>query len=165
MINAMKYREEISNVGYDFGILEKSNKIVGCGSCADEMKCQKCKFGYDEQGRSCDITRTEWLCQEEKEPIKLTCLEYEILKYYFKHGYRYIARSGNSDLRVFVGCPERGLTHWCTKNISDKWDEIRMDEFFHFRDTFFDFAGCYDKEPYKIHDVLKNCEVIENVGE
>lgn len=164
MINAMKYKEEISNVGYDFGILEKNNKIVGCGSCADEMKCQKCKFGYDEQGRSCDITRTEWLCQEYKEPIKLTRLEYEILKYYFKYGYRYIARNGNSDLLVFVDFPERRLNGWFIKSFGDEWDKIRMDEFFHFRDTFFDFARSYDKELYKIKDILDNCEVVENAN-
>ena len=87
MINAMKYKKEISNVGYDFRILEKNNKIVGCGSCADEMKCQECKFGYDEQGRTCDITRTEWLCQEYKEPIKLSRLEFELLKYFKGNGF------------------------------------------------------------------------------
>lgn len=39
-----------------------------------------------------------------------------------------------------------------------------MDEFFHFRDTFFDFTRSYDDEPYKIKDILDNCEVVEDVG-
>ena len=60
------------------------------------MKCQKCKFGYDEQGRSCDITRTKWLCQEYKElPIKLSRLEFELLKHLKRLGLKYIAKDKN----------------------------------------------------------------------
>ena len=139
MINAMKYKEEISNVGYDFGILEKNNKIVGCGSCADEMKCQKCKFGYDEQGRSCDITRTEWLCQEYKEPIKLTRLEYELLKYFSK-SFRY---ADKGEVVAFYNNDDDFLN-------LEEWGEDL-------------FAFLSRGEELEIQDILNNCEVFENV--
>lgn len=152
MINAMKYKEEISNVGCDFRILEKNNKIVGCGSCADEMKCQECKFGYDEQGRTCDITRTEWLCQEYKEPIKLSRLEYELLKYYIEHGYLYIARDNNKALFAYDTKPRKiPCQWWTTENIKG----IYFDECFK-------FIKWEDEESTLIQDILKNCEVIEN---
>lgn len=138
MINAMKYKEEISNVGYDFGILEKNNKIVGCGSCADEMKCQKCKFGYDEQGRSCDITRTEWLCQEYKEPIKLTRLEYELLKYFSK-SFRYV---GKDEIVSFYNNDDDFLN-------LEEWGEDL-------------FAFLSRGEELEIQDILNNCEVIDD---
>jgi len=139
MINAMKYKKEISNVGYDFRILEKNNKIVGCGSCADEMKCQECKFGYDEQGRTCDITRTEWLCQEYKEPIKLSRLEFELLKYFSKK-YDYIFKE---EIVYFENKSNKELV-----NLED-WGE--------------GLSVWLNKGEFPIQDILNNCEVIEDV--
>ncbi|MFR6153323.1 MAG: hypothetical protein ACLUJI_01380 [Faecalibacillus faecis] len=139
MINAMKYKKEISNVGYNFRILEKNNKIVGCGSCADEMKCQECKFGYDEQGRTCDITRTEWLCQEYKEPIKLSRLEFELLKYFSKK-YDYIFKE---EIVYFENKSNKELV-----NLED-WGE--------------GLSVWLNKGEFPIQDILNNCEVIEDV--
>lgn len=156
MKNFEAYEDKIKELEGNVA-LNKSNELVSCIG----FRCCDCKFDSS-NGKYCSQVKFEWLYEEYKEPIKLTRLEYEILKYYFKQGYRYIARNGNSDLRVFVDCPKRELNHWCTKNISDKWDEVRMDEFFHFNDTFFDFAGSYDKEPYSIRNVLKKCEVMKD---
>ena len=164
MINAMKYKEEISNVGYDFGILEKNNKIVGCGSCADEMKCQKCKFGYDEQGRSCDITRTEWLCQEYKESnkkhkkyIKLTRLDYELLKFLQKQGARYISRDKKGSLNVSENKPKRDYGTWLADGEYEYCTR-------YFKGLLSFVESCFIV-PVSIQNVLDNCEVVENVGE
>lgn len=156
MINAMKYKEEISNVGYDFRILEKNNKIVGCGSCADEMKCQECKFGYDEQGRTCDITRTEWLCQEYKEPIKLSRLEYEMLKFVQKQGAKYICRDESGLLNLYDSVPRiSGDNH--------TWTSIGHSDYLsNFTNKLFQFVKWESQKYYVIKDVLNNCEVIDD---
>lgn len=157
MINAMKYKKEISNVGYDFRILEKNNKIVGCGSCADEMKCQECKFGYDEQGRTCDITRTEWLCQEYKEPIKLSRLEFELLKYFKGNGFEYIVIDKNQKcVHIYTNKPKRDKICWFYE--SGDVEFLRL-----FKDRF-QFVKWEDKEPTSIQDILENCEVAEDVN-
>nr|DAR45450.1 MAG TPA: hypothetical protein [Caudoviricetes sp.] len=159
MINAIKYKEEISNVGYDFGILEKSNKIVGCGSCADEMKCQKCKFGYDEKGRSCDITRTEWLCQEYKEPIKLSNLEYFLLKHQQKMGYKYITRDETNDrLSFYKIIPRKAFRCWLSNNPQEHLYPI----FEMYLTELFKFIKWEDEEPTLIQNILDNCEVVDN---
>ena len=161
MINAMKYKEEISNVGYDFAILEKNNKIVGCGSCADEMKCQKCKFGYDEQGKSCDITRTEWLCQEYKESnkkhnkyIELTRLDYELLKFLQKQGAEWISRDKNGSLNVSKNKPIRDYGTW----MADGEFEYCTGYF----KGLLSFVESYFIAPVPIQNVLENCEVTED---
>lgn len=154
-----KYEKEIKEIVNQ----NKPIAVVNNKPCVCEGKCTGCKFDKSKGDmRGCIVKAFEWLYEEYKEPIKLTRLELEILKYYFKYGYRYIVRNGNSDLLVFVNCPEKGLNYWSVKNIGDKWDKIRMDEFFHFRDTFFDFARSYDDEPYKIKNILDNCEVVED---
>lgn len=103
------------------------------------MKCQECKFGYDEQGRTCDITRTEWLCQEYKEPIKLSRLEFELLKYFSKK-YDYIFKE---EIVYFENKSNKELV-----NLED-WGE--------------GLSVWLNKGEFPIQDILNNCEVIEDV--
>lgn len=85
--------------------------------------------------------------------IHLSKLEYELLKYYIGHGYRYIAR--DKDELLFV-CDIK------PRKIQDRWDVIERVKKINFNDLF-SFIKWEDKEPYPITYILDNCEVDENV--
>lgn len=151
MINAVKFKEAIRAVGCDFGILEGTNEIVACGTCGDELKCQKCKFGYDEQGRCCDITKVEWLLEDCK--IKLSCLEYEILKALETDGWFYIARDLDGSLFAYNFEPYKKDDIW--DNDGDNYEIVLFKKEFKFVDWL-------DEKPVDIEEILNNCEVIRN---
>lgn len=86
MLNAEKYREEIlenSNVVSDFSMSKDKHTIKKClGVCKD------CFF--HDLGDHCSNIKVKWLLSEYKEPVKLSKLEYGILKHILNHTeYRY----------------------------------------------------------------------------
>lgn len=98
MLNAEKYREEIlenSNVVSDFSMSKDKHTIKKClGVCKD------CFF--HEAGDHCSNIKVKWLLSEYKEPIKVSKLEYDILKYLSDNTrHMYIARNENGALYVF----------------------------------------------------------------
>ena len=84
--------------------------------------------------------------------IHLSKLEYELLKYYIGHGYRYIARDKDE---LLFACDIK------PRKIQDRWDVIERVKKINFNDLF-SFIKWEDKEPYPIAYILDNCEVIEN---
>lgn len=85
--------------------------------------------------------------------IPLSLLEFELLKYYIKHGYQYIARDDDKTLFAYSTKPGKMQWQWrATKKIK----RINFDDLF-------SFIKWEDEEPYPIAYILDNCEVNTNV--
>jgi hypothetical protein len=154
MLNAEKYKDRILEVASNhkvFGIDTKTNKIDDCSSTS----CRDCLFYTFGTISEHDVNRIKWLLSEYKEPIKLTRLEYENLKYVQKEGFNFITRNNYGDLYIHEAKPIKpdGSIDWCTTGKSY--------ELCAFNDLF-QLVKFEDKDPTSIQDVLKNCEVIDD---
>lgn len=113
----------------------------------------------DEEVEICFINGSEYIwCYKTKEleslnpKISLSLLEFELLKYYIKHGYQYIARDYDEVLYAYDTKPVKMLHNWeITKNIKN----IEFDELF-------SFVEWEDEGAYSITYILDNCEVVED---
>ena len=151
MNNAERYKNEIAEVKGKFGM---SDKVVKC--CYDE--CGTCIFSFDNNktdglGHACTIRKVKWLIDEYKEPVRLTRLEYEILKLAINKSCEYIARDSDGQLYVFMEKPHKSESFWKT------------DGYYYLLEMFsvlFQFVQWEDSTPTPIKDVLKNCEVVED---
>ena len=84
--------------------------------------------------------------------IPLSLLEFELLKYYIKYGYQYIARDDNKNLFAYDTTPSKLQSQW---EVTEKVKRIECDDLF-------SFIKWEDEEPYPIAYILDNCEVDEN---
>lgn len=161
MLNAEKYREEIlenSNVVSDFSMSKDKHTIKKClGVCKD------CFF--HEAGDHCSNIKVKWLLSEYKEPIKVSKLEYDILKYLLNDtGYRYIARGKyyhEGDifyLYIFKNRPREVSGEW---HSNDPYDRSQFYAF----NNLFKFIKFEDEKPTSIEEVLENCEVVNDAEE
>lgn len=94
---------------------------------------------------------------ESLEQIKLTQLDYEMLKLVQKQGAKYICRDEGGVLNICATGPyqseyEEGIW-WSTG------ETAYLNEFF---SKLFQFVKWEDKKYYVIEDVLNNCEVVED---
>ena len=165
MINAEKFRKELLKVinenEQDFiAFDDRDNSIKNCTT----MVCKNCKFSRTKAKVLCTQTKLKWLLSEYKEPVKLSRLEYEILKYLFNDtGYRYIARNkyrhegGVYNLYIFKDEPFEDSGVWCSGRDSGN-------EFYVFNNLFA-FVKWEDSKPTSIKDVLENCEVVDDDNE
>lgn len=149
MLNAEKYREEIlenSNVVSDFSMSKDKHTIKKClGVCKD------CFF--HEAGDHCSNVKVKWLLSEYKEPIKLTRLEYSLLRHVYKLYYKYIARDKNGDISLYLDEPDKDL-------LTEIWHG--KEYAFTLFNSLFKFVKWEDLEPTSIQDVLDKCEVVES---
>lgn len=154
MLNAEKFNKEILNiVNDDFYIAVNKNDPNGVSKCGS-FPCADCMFSKEENGKPrCTKNRINWLLSEYKEPVKLTRLEYEVLKHYYNDSYKYIARDENGDLFLYIAKPSKGSNIW--RSISDHHN------LYDFRKKF-QFVKWEDEKPTSIQEVLNNCEVIED---
>lgn len=154
MLNAEKFKKEILNiVNDDFYIAVNKNDPNGVSKCGS-FPCTDCMFSKEENGKPrCTKNRINWLLSEYKEPVKLTRLEYEVLKHYYNDSYKYIARDENGDLFLYIAKPSKGSNIW--RSISDHHN------LYDFRKKF-QFVKWEDEKPTSIQEVLNNCEVIED---
>ncbi len=151
MLNAEKYRKEILN-NYSKGFSIIDGHIDDCESIA----CESCLFSHsknDDGYLTCINRKVKWLLSEYKEPVKLTRLEYEVLKHYYNDSYKYIARDENGGLFLYIAKPSKGSNIW--RSISDHHN------LYDFRKKF-QFVKWEDEKPTSIQEVLNNCEVIED---
>lgn len=107
MLNAERFKEEIlknSNVVFDFSMSKDKHTIKKClGVCKD------CFF--HEAGDHCSNIKVKWLLSEYKEPIKLSKLEYDILKYLSDNTvHMYIVRDGNGNICLYDAEPKKAET-------------------------------------------------------
>lgn len=153
MINAEKFKKEIramTDKDNDFAIMADNPTVIEI--CNESVRCRSCLF-Y--KGR-CNVNRTRWLLSEYTEaPIKLTRLEYEILKHVQKEGFNFIIRNNYDDLFIHETKPIKpdGSIDWCTTGKSYVLCAFN---------DLFQFVKFEDKDPTSVEEVLNNCEVTED---
>lgn len=151
MINAEKHKNELRT-------LFKLNKLQDCalrkdngsfGSCYN-IFCKNCMFN-DKEG--CTYARIKWMLSEYKEPIKLSKLEHDILKYLSDNTrHMYIVRNKSGDIYLYDLEPE--------KSRSGNWWEGRGVHVMVMFNKLFQFVQWEDTEPRSIKEILKNCVVV-----
>lgn len=150
MLNAEKYRDEIMNSrNCKFGF---SNRIVKC----ENEECASCFSNInneDDNGYACHVRKVRWLLSEYKEPIKLSRLEYDVLKWAKKEGCKYITRDEDGELCTFQSEPKKLNIAW---DGCDAYTELPLFK------KLFQFIKWEDEQPTSIEYVLKNCEVVDN---
>lgn len=125
--------------------------------CDDNMdimskeNIRKCMIKGDDFTWRYELDELEFL-----EPIKLTRLDYEMLKFVQKQGAKYICRD------------ESGLINLCEKeprimnNNCTWWPEGQYDYLSVFTKQLFQSIKWEDEKYYIIEDVLENCEIVED---
>jgi hypothetical protein len=156
MINAERFKEEILNiVNDDFYISVNKNNPNGVSKCGS-FPCTDCMFSKLEDGKiRCTKNRMNWLLAEYKEPVKLTRLEYELLKWMIEKNYKCISRDSDGQLNVYYDKPVKDESYWKTNKPYYDLDLLS---------NLFQFVKWEDEEPTSIQEVLKNCAV-ENIKE
>lgn len=150
VLNAEKFKDEINE---EYLNLLKRNVIDGDGN---RMNKAIKTIAFKHCGKQlCGASSTfKWLCEEYKEPVKLSKLEYDILKYLSDNTrHMYIARNENGALYVFDVEPVKN-------NFNNLWTG-RGASWLGVFNKLFQFVQWEDSEPTAIEDVLGNCEVIE----
>lgn len=151
MINAEKYKDRILEVASNnkvFGLDTKTNKIDNCSS----IKCRDCLFYTFGTISEHDVNRIKWLLSEYKEPIKLSKLEYDILKWIKENTqFEYIVRNEIGHLFASSEKPTKQQYVWTYRERNHELSIF---------DKLFKFVKCEDEEPIVIADILNNCEVI-----
>lgn len=154
VLNAEKFRKEIlenSNVVFDFSMSKDKHTIKKClGVCDD------CFF--HEAGDHCSNIKVKWFLSEYKEPIKLSRLEHELLKFIDNEGYKYIARDNCGG--VLFRYPKKP-----TKNIYGEWGKGGICSDLRMFNDLFQFVKWEDEEPKSIKKILNNCEVSDGESE
>ena len=154
MINAEKYKDEINE---EYLNLLKRNVIDGDGN---RMNKAIKTIAYKHCGKQlCGASSTfKWLCEEYKEPVKLSKLEYDILKYLSDNTvHMYIVRDGNGNICLYDAEPKKSGN-------GDWWVGRGVHGMVMF-DKLFQFIKWEDSTPTLIKDVLENCEVVNDAEE
>lgn len=155
MINAEKFKDELLEILSENRYIEvdKSNRKIR--KCTGN-NCPKCMFGITALGKgrdSCSIAAMLWLLSEYKEPIKLSRLEYDILKYISDNTkYLYITRDDCSGLFLYGIEPTKGDGCWHGKYYAGMAAFSKL----------FQFVQWSDEKPTSIKEVLDNCEVVDD---
>lgn len=145
MKNIEKYKDEIKENIKAFNI---GCSLKECRS--GEVNCEDAKnSGWC---IPCIHKSIDWLCEEYKEPIKLTLAEKCILES-LDDKYKWIARDNNGDLWMYTDCPVKSSFRW--ESISNGVNRLRLKE------HLFKFIKWDDEEPINIKELLANCEVVE----
>lgn len=154
MLNAEKFRKEIlenSNVVSDFAMSKDKHTIKKClGVCND------CFF--HEAGDHCSNIKVKWLLSEYKEPVKLSKLEYGLLKYLSENTrYMYIVRDNDDNIFLYIAKPRKN-------KVGSWWTGCYVHGMMMFN-KLFQFVKFEDEEPIAIKDILENCEVVNDAEE
>lgn len=156
MLNAEKFKDELLEILSENRYIEVDKYDRKIRKCTGN-NCPKCMFGITALGKgrdSCSIAAMLWLVSEYKEPVKLTRLEYEILKWAKKEGYKYIARTSSNSVFVHANKPNKLNYCWVSEDGND--------EYLGMFNKFFQFVKWEDSTPTSIQEVLENCEVVED---
>lgn len=155
MLNAKRFKEEINKHNNEFGL---ADNIVDCGT----LGCRNCLFSRlnnsDDVIIMCSTRKVKWLLSEYKEPIKVSKLEYDILKYLSDNTvHMYIVRDGNGNICLYDAEPKKSGN-------GDWWVGCGVHGMVMF-DKLFQFIKWEDSTPTLIKDVLENCEVVNDAEE
>lgn len=155
MLNAEKFKKEILDItegGYYFAVSKDRQNIAR--SC-DGLKCENCIFDEGDDC-SCNFPRMKWMLSEYKEPIKLSELEYRVLKYLSDNtAYLYIARESTSNILVYRFEPTKGTHGWNGRGYTPLTVFNKL----------FLFIKWEDEDATSIKEVLDNCEVVNDAEE
>lgn len=150
MLNAERFKEEINKHNNEFGL---TDSIADCKT----LECRNCRFSRSNNSDGviimCSTRKVKWLLSEYEEHTKLTKLEFELLKFWHKQGYKYIARDRDNTLFIYKDKPSKLAEYWANLYHYSLDDNFR---------NLFEFVEWEDKEPTSIKDVLENCEVIDD---
>lgn len=156
MLNAEKFKKEILDIaerGYCFAVSKDRQNIAR--SC-DDLKCEDCIFNEGDDC-SCNFPRMKWLLSEYRELIKLSKLEYDILKWIKENTqFEYIVRNEIGHLFASSEKPTKQQYVWTYRERNHELSIF---------DKLFKFVKCEDAEPTPIKDVLENCEVVNDAEE
>lgn len=161
MLNAERFKKQILDVveddkKYNFAI--KDDDPNAFSNCHSDISCKNCIFTSLKNGKNCLYNRFNWLLSEYKEPIKLTRLEYDILKYLSDNTkHMYIVRNKDGKLCIFDFEPVKN-------KVNDWWSGRYMYGMVMFN-KLFQFVQWEDSTPTLIKDVLENCEVVNDAEE
>lgn len=155
MLNAERFKEEINKHNNEFGL---TDSIADCKT----LGCRNCRFSRlnnsDDEIILCSTRKVKWLLSEYKEPIKLSKLEYDILKYLSDNTkHMYIVRNKDGKLCIFDFEPVKN-------KVNDWWSGRYMYGMLMFN-KLFQFVQWEDSTPTLIKDVLENCEVVNDAEE
>lgn len=155
MLNAERFKEEINKHNNEFGL---ADNIVDCGT----LGCRNCRFSRlnnsDDVIIMCSTRKVKWLLSEYKEPIKVSKLEYDILKYLSDNTvHMYIVRDGNGNICLYDAEPKKSGN-------GDWWVGCGVHGMVMF-DKLFQFIKWEDSTSTLIKDVLENCEVVNDAEE
>lgn len=156
MLNAEKFKDELLEILSENRYIEVDKYDRKIRKCTGN-NCPKCMFGITALGKgrdSCSIAAMLWLVSEYKEPVKLTRLEYEILKWLIDKDYKYIARDSGGGLYVYYEQPPKKDRIWGSA-LGDHFSICDFRDLFH-------FVKWEDSTPTSIQEVLENCEVVED---
>lgn len=154
MLNAEKFKDEINE---EYLNLLKRNVIDGDGN---RMNKALKTIAFKHCGKQlCGASSTfKWLCEEYKEPVKLSKLEYDILKYLSDNTvHMYTVRDGNGNICLYDAEPKKSGN-------GDWWVGRGVHGMVMF-DKLFQFIKWEDSTPTLIKDVLDNCEVVNDAEE
>lgn len=156
MLNAERFKEEINKHNNEFGLAD--NNIVDCGT----LGCRNCRFSRLNNSDGviimCSTRKVKWLLSEYKEPIKVSKLEYDILKYLSDNTvHMYIVRDGNGNICLYDAEPKKSGN-------GDWWVGCGVHGMVMF-DKLFQFIKWEESTPTLIKDVLENCEVVNDAEE
>lgn len=158
MLNAERFKKQILDVveddkKYNFAI--KDDDPNAFSNCHSDISCKNCIFTSLKNGKNCLYNRFNWLLSEYKEPIKLSRLEHDILKYLSDNTvHMYIVRDGNGNICLYDAEPKKSEN-------GDWWVGREVHGMVMF-DKLFQFVQWEDSTPTLIKDVLENCEVVED---
>lgn len=162
MLNAERFRNELLEILSENRYIEVDKYDRKIRKCTGN-NCPKCMFGITALGKgrdSCSIAAMLWLLSEYKEPIKLTRLEYEILKYILNHTeYKYITRDRLRAIFIYENKPEKCGDTWRVLANGGGYTNLTI------LDELFPFIKWEDSTPTSIQEVLENCEVVEDAEE
>lgn len=152
MINAEKFKKEINKLNNDFGL---ADNIVDC----ETLGCRNCRFSNFNNSNDeiifCSTRKVKWLLSEYREPIILTELEYNILKFIADNTSNiYITRTKTGNIFLHGGKPKKD-------KVNGLWIGEHPTSLIPFN-KLFKFIVWEDEDPRAIKDILDNCEVIEN---
>jgi hypothetical protein len=152
MRNFEKYEEEVVKADYVIGVL-KDNTIKRCGEISE---CEDCIFYKSRNLNDCNKARIKWLYEEYVEPIKLTRLEYEVLKHLQKEysNFKWIMRDKNNVLYIYDKYPKEEIEN------PVEFRYMHSLYLYLFKNCF-KFVDKNNAEPYLIEDILNNYEVVE----
>ena len=149
MTNGEKYKKELRSIERgNFAVNKWNGDVAHC----DSIQCEEClfrTFPYD----LCDARRVKWLISEYEDVLRISRLEYEILKYLSKYtNYKYIAKDKDGLCCVFVAEPKRKEYYWTGEETEE---DLSL-----FKESFL-FLN-WENEPMLIDDILERAKVVEN---